>query len=114
MSSQLQFLNVYPILCFGRAEEPESTDFILLPLLMEECSPVIPHHLLGLTDVKGLSGWHHCDRSSYVCPAVAGNQADNCCDVDELQGDAAEVCVLVHVRRFQRTRFKRNLRPYFT
>lgn len=32
-------------------------DFLFLPLLMEECSPVIPHHLLGLTDAKGEVIW---------------------------------------------------------
>lgn len=86
-------------------EELKSADFLFLPLLMEECSPVIPHHLLGLTDVKGEVIWLAPLRQiSLGLPTgghvAAGDQANNCCAVGELQGDSAGVCVaLVRVMR---------------
>lgn len=76
-----------------QAEELQSTDFLFLPLLMEECSPVIPHHLLGLTDVKGEVIWLAPLRQISLGLPTDGH-VDNCCAVGELRGDSAGLCGL--------------------
>lgn len=80
----------WQVLCAAHTEELESADFLFLPLLMEECSPVIPRHLLGLTDVKGEVIWLAALRRISL-RWTDGDQANNCCAVGALQGDAAGV-----------------------